>query len=309
VVKFPRWLVAGGRLRIDQSLRTGRSGRPWRPDLPLPLAAAMIAPVAVLFGVLFFVPLARVIELSLTDPQFGLQRYREFFRSSADTRALVTTLEVSGIVTVISLIVGAIVAWTLRSTHSRLLRSLLWVGTIFPLWMSVVVLTYVFTILLQRHGIINEILVSSGVTDQPAHLLYNTGAVVVAMVYSLAPLAILPLYATFVNIDEDLIRAAESLGASRLRAIFSIAVPVALPAFLAAAVMVFVIALGFYITPTILGTPTHPFLGALIADQVYNQFDVAGASAGSSILLVIALGVVVVGAIAVGRQRLQRTLA
>jgi ABC-type spermidine/putrescine transport system permease subunit I len=73
--------------------------------------------------------------------------------------------------------------------------------------------------------------------------------------------------------------------------------------------MVFVIALGFYITPTFLGTPTRPFLGALIADQVYTQYDVAGASAGSSILLAIALVVVGVTAALVGRERLQRTIA
>lgn len=290
-------------------IRRESSGRSWRPELPHTAATGLLLPVLLLFGLLFLIPLARVIQISLTDPHFGVERYREFFQSDAQIKALFTTLKVSAIVTVVVLLVGSIVAWTLRTARSRLLRILLWAGTIFPLWMSVVVLTYVFTILLQRHGIVNDTLQFIRVTDEPAPLLYNTFAVAVAMVYSLLPLAILPLYATFVNIDEDLVRACESLGASRLRAIAAIVVPLALPAFLAAGAIVFVIALGFYVTPALLGSATEPFLAARVADQVYNQFDVPAATAGSSILLLIAVVVVVGTVIAVGPERLRRTLA
>jgi ABC-type spermidine/putrescine transport system permease subunit I len=290
-------------------IRRAGSGRTWRPELPHAAAAGLLLPVLLLFGLLFLIPLGRVVQISLTDPDLSLERYREFFRSDAQVKALFTTLKVSAIVTVVVLFVGSIVAWTLRTTRSRLLRMLLWAGTIFPLWMSVVVLTYVFTILLQRHGIVNDTLQFVRLTDGPAPLLYNTFAVAVAMVYSLLPLAILPLYATFVNIDEDLVRACESLGASRLRAVFAIVVPLALPAFLAAGAIVFVIALGFYVTPALLGSATEPFLAARVADQVYNQFDVPGATAGSSILLVIAVVVVLGTVLAVGPARLRRTLA
>jgi putative spermidine/putrescine transport system permease protein len=287
----------------------GGSGRLWRPELPHLAATGLLLPVLLLFGLLFLIPLARVVQISLTDPQFGLDRYREFFESDAQVKALFTTLKVSAIVTIIVLFVGSVVAWTLRTARSRLLRVLLWAGTIFPLWMSVVVLTYVFTILLQRNGIVNETLQSVGVIDEPAPLLYNTFAVAVAMVYSLLPFAILPLYATFVNIDDDLVRACESLGASRLRAITAIVLPLSLPAFLAAGAIVFVIALGFYVTPTLLGSATEPFLAARVADQVYNKFDVPAATAGSSILLLIALVVVAGTVLAVGPSRLRRTLA
>lgn len=294
-------------VRLSRRLEAKSSGRPWRPELPLPLGVLLVAPTVILFGLLFVLPLARVIQLSFTDPALGVQRYRDFLESDAQVKAMLTTLKVSLIVTVVSLLAGAIVAWTLRTTRSRLLRTLLWIGTIFPLWMSVVVLTYVFTILLQRRGIVNETAQFIGLTDRPFGLLYNTTAVVIAMTYSMIPFAILPLYATFVHIDEDLIRAAESLGASRIRAVLSIVIPLALPAFLAAGSIVFVVALGFYITPTLLGTPTEPFLAALIADQVYNQFDVAGAAAGSTILLLVAVVVVIAAYLAVGSERLRRT--
>jgi putative spermidine/putrescine transport system permease protein len=285
------------------------SRRHWRADLSIPVGLALLAPAAALFVVLFLVPLGRVITMSVTDPQLGLEHYRAFFQSSAEVKALIRTLEVCGIVTAIAVPAGAVVAWTLRSTRSRALRILLWGGTIFPLWMSVVVFTYVFTILLERHGIVNRTLQATRLTSEPLSLLYNTRAVVVAMVYVLLPLAILPLYASFARIDDELVLAAESLGASRPRALSSIVFALALPGFLASGALVFVVGLGFYITPTVLGSATQPFLGSRIADEVGSEFDVPAAAAASTILLVIAF--VILGAVVlfVGPRRLRRTLA
>jgi ABC-type spermidine/putrescine transport system permease subunit I len=284
------------------------SRRRWRADLPIPLGLALLAPAAALLAVLFLLPLGRVITISLTDPQFGLQRYRAFFENPAEVKALVRTLAVCGVVTAIAVPAGAVVAWTLRSTRSRVLRILLWSGTIFPLWMSVVVFTYVFTIILQRHGIVNRALQVSGLTSEPASLLYNTRSVVIAMVYVLLPLAVLPLYASFSRIDDDLIQAAESLGASRIRALISIVFALALPGFLASGALVFVVGMGFYITPTVLGSATQPSLASRIADQVGGEFDVPAAAAGSSILLLIALVILAAVVLSVG-HRLRRALA
>jgi ABC-type spermidine/putrescine transport system permease subunit I len=281
----------------------------WRADLPVPVGLAFLAPAAALFVLLFLVPLGRVITISLTDPHFGLDRYRAFFQNPAEVKALMRTLEVCGIVTAITVPAGAVVAWTLRTTSSRVLRLLLWSGTIFPLWMSVVVFTYVFTLLLQRHGLVNRTLQASGVTSEPMSLLYNTRAVVVAMVYVLLPLAILPLYASFARIDDELVLAAESLGASRIRALSSIVLALAFPGFLASAALVFVVGMGFYITPTVLGSATEPFLGSRIADQVGSGFDVPAAAAGGSILLLIALAIVAAVVLFLGPGRLRRMLA
>jgi putative spermidine/putrescine transport system permease protein len=283
--------------------------RRWRPDLPIPLGLALLSPAAALFAVLFLIPLGRVITISVTDPHLGLERYRLFFQNPGEVKALIRTLEVCGIVTAITVPAGAVIAWTLRSTRSRVLRILLWSGTIFPLWMSVVVFTYVFTILLQRHGIVNRTLQASGLTSEPVSLLYNNRAVVIAMVYVLLPLAILPLYASFTRIDDDLVLAAESLGASRIRALISIVFALALPGFLASGALVFVIGLGFYITPTVLGSATQPFLGSRIADQAGSEFDVPAAAAGSSILLLIAFVILAAVVLFVGPGRLRRTLA
>jgi ABC-type spermidine/putrescine transport system permease subunit I len=295
---------------LPRRLTAGQISPPrWRADLPTPLGLALLAPAVALFVVLFLVPLGRVVVVSLTDPHFGLERYRAFFQNSAEVKALLRTLAVCAIVTAITLPAGAIVAWTLHSTRSRVLRALLWCGTVFPLWMSVVVLTYVFTILLQRHGIVNRTLQATGLTSAPLQLLYNTRAVVIAMVYVLLPLAILPLYANFRRIDEDLVLAAESLGASRIRALVSVLLALGLPGFLASAALVFVVGMGFYITPTVLGSATQPFIGSRIADHVAGEFDVPAAAAGSSILLLLALAILMAVVLLVGPRRLRRTLA
>ena len=285
------------------------SGRRWRPEYPIPLGLVLLAPALVLFAVLFLVPLGRVITISVTDPYFGLERYQAFFQSSAEVKALIRTLEVCGIVTAITVPAGAVVAWTLRTARSRILRILLWSGTIFPLWMSVVVFTYVFTILLGRYGVVNRALQASGLTSEPVSLLYNTRAVAIAMVYVLLPLAILPLYVTFARIDEDLVLAAESLGASRIRALTSILFALALPGFVASAALVFTVGMGFYITPTVLGSATQPFLASRIADQVGSEFDVPAAATGSSILFLIALVILAAVVLFVGPRRLRRALA
>jgi ABC-type spermidine/putrescine transport system permease subunit I len=125
----------------------------------------------------------------------------------------------------------------------------------------------------------------------------------------LLPLATLPLYASFGRIDDDLVLAAESLGASRIRALVSIVFALALPGFLASGALVFVVGMGFYITPTVLGSATQPFIGSRIADQVGSEFDVPSAAAGSSILLLIALVTLAAVVLLIGPRRLRRALA
>ena len=130
---------------------------------------------------------------------------------------------------------------------------------------------------------------ASGLTSEPLGLLYNTRAVVIAMVYVLLPLAILPLYATFARIDDDLVLAAESLGASRIRALTSIVLALALPDSLRAAHSCSSSEWASTSRQRYLDRRRSPFLGSRIADQVGDEFDVPAAAAGSSILLLIAL--------------------
>jgi ABC-type spermidine/putrescine transport system permease subunit I len=144
---------------------------------------------------------------------------------------------------------------------------------------------------------------------EPLDLLYTQTAVIIGMVYQLLPYAVLPLYVSFASIDLDLIQAAEGLGASRVRAIASIVTPLATPGILATATIVYVISLGFYLTPVILGGATSPFTATLISQNIFDFFDLAGASVSAILLLLGALIAVTLGYLLVGRERLRRALA
>jgi putative spermidine/putrescine transport system permease protein len=268
-----------------------------------------MVPFGLLLGLFFVVPLARLLWVAVSEPTFGFHHLDEFLASPAGRRAFLNTMRISAIVTVLALALGALIAWDLRSTRSPVRRLILWSAVIFPLWTSVVVRMYAFTILLQREGIVNKLLQAIHLTTEPVSLLYTETAVALGMLYAMLPYAILPLYATFVNIDEELIRAAESLGASRARAFISVVVPLAMPSVLAAGAIVFVIAAGFYVTPILLGGPSSAFLATRVDQQIFLLFDFPGAAATGSILLVAAMAIVLGAWRAVGVERIQRSLA
>jgi ABC-type spermidine/putrescine transport system permease subunit I len=257
---------------------------------------------------LFVVPLVMVWWTALTSPSPGLENFQEFARSPAARKILLTTLRISAFVTLLALLVGSVFAWQLRSVQSPVGRMVLWSAVLLPLWTSVVVRNYAWTILLEREGLVNGLLQVLHLTKEPIGILYTDGAVTVGILYSMLPYAVLPLYASFVNIDDDLLRAAESLGASRLRSIASVVLPLSLPSIFAAGAIVFVVSVGFYITPILLGGPSSNFLASMIDQRIFTLYDFAGGAATACVLLLIAVLVVGVAWRAVGFDRLRHVM-
>ncbi len=286
-----------------------KTRRAWRNEPSAVVGLLLLAPALVLLTVFFLVPIARIIWVALADPTFSFDRFGDFFASPAARRSLLTTLRVSAIVTILATLVGLIVAWELRSTTSRWKRAALWLATLFPLWTSVVVRNYAFTILLQRKGILNTALVSTGIIDEPLSILYTDVAVVLGMLYTMLPYTILPIYASLVNVDTTLVSAAESLGASRPRAIVGIILPLIAPSVFAAAAITFVVSVGFYITPILLGGPDAPFLATFIDQQLFTLFNFPAAAATASILFITAAVVVGLAWRVVGFEHLRRALS
>jgi putative spermidine/putrescine transport system permease protein len=175
--------------------------------------------------------------------------------------------------------------------------------------MGSVIKLYAFTILLERLGVVNTTLQDLHLTSQPLSLLYTQFAVVIGMVYQLLPYSVLPLYVAFLTIDLDLLLAAEGLGASRARALLSVVVPLGLPGILATVTIVYVICLGFYLTPVILGGATAPFTASLISSDLFTFFDSADAAIAAIFLLIGAILVVAIGYGLVGKDRLKRAIA
>jgi putative spermidine/putrescine transport system permease protein len=253
---------------------------------------ALAAPAVLLVLALLGYPLMSVV-VDVIAPT-GRQAVAEVFASAADRSALIRTVRVSAVVAVLSLLLGSVLAWALCTTKSRIWKAVLWIAVLAPFWMSVVVKNYAFVLLLRQGGPITTALEDLGLLQSGTDLLYTEGAVVAGMVYAMLPYAVLPLYATFSSLDFTLITAAESLGAGRARALWNIAAPLCAQGILSAGTLVFVISLGFYVTPVILGGPGAPFAASSIGDSIFQYFNLDGAKALAVILLAIALMSVII---------------
>jgi putative spermidine/putrescine transport system permease protein len=269
----------------------------------------MVAPLAILLVALFLWPMIQLTWIAFGAGHVTLQHFVEFAYSRASVNALLTTVRISAIVTALALVLGGIVAWELCMTSARWKRVLLWAAVLCPLWMGVVVKNYAFTIILQRHGIANDFIQAIGLSDHPLDLLYNSRAVTIGMLYTMLPFAVFPLYSTFVGIDPSLPLAAESLGASRPMAIASVFLPLALPGFMAAGAIVFVVSVGFYVTPVLLGGPQAPFLANRIDTYIHTNFNVPAAATASVVLLVAAVAIIALAWRIVGFERIRRAAA
>ena len=253
-------------------------------------------------------PFIRLVQTALGDPG-GWSNVGFFFSNTANVFVVQITFRDAAIVTLIDVVAGGVMAWALRSARSRLMRFALLSAIFVPFWMGSVVKIYAFTALLGRAGVVNTLLLNLHLTKEPLHLLYTQPAVVAGMVYQMLPLAVLPMYVAFSSIDTDLIIAAEGLGASRARALLDVVLPLAVPAIFATLVINFVLALGFYLTPVLLGGLTSPFTATLIQQDLFAYSDFADASIGGLMLLAGGIASVTLGYFLVGKERLRRAIS
>jgi mannopine transport system permease protein len=167
------------------------------------------------------------------------------------------------------------------------------VCVLIPLWTSVLIRSYAWIIVLERNGLINGSLLSLGVIEQPLRMLYTDGAVLMAMTHVLLPFMVLPVATALKSIPDDLPRAALNLGASRWRVFWHVTLPLSLPGVFAGCLIVFVMSLGFYVTPALLGGPRTLMIATLIGQQALELLDWPFAGALSFVLLVLSLGVTI----------------
>jgi putative spermidine/putrescine transport system permease protein len=222
------------------------------------------------------------------DGGLTLAHFRQLFASSVYVDVLLITLKISLFTTLLSVVVGYPVAYLIANVRAeRKARLLFWVLVSF--WTSFLVRAFAWIVLLGRNGVVNQLLVALGLTDQPASLLYSFGSVLVGMVHALLPLAILTMLSVMENIDRTLPRAAATLGARPGTAFWTIYFPLSLPGVAAAAIMVFVTALGFFIVPALLGGRRETMITQIIIDQVLQTLNWGFAAAISVLLLVVVL--------------------
>ncbi len=251
----------------------------------------MAAPLVILLLVLLIYPVGQLLLLSFYGDQgFSLAQYHRLFESSVYVNVLLITLKISLWTTFFSVVAGYPVAYLISSLSARRKTSLLfWV--LLSFWTSFLVRTFAWVVLLGRNGVVNQLLQALGILDAPANLLYNFGSVLVGMVHALMPLAVLTMLSVMENIDRNLPRAASTLGARPGTAFWKIYFPLSMPGVAAAAIMVFVTAIGFFITPALLGGRKETMITQIIIDQVQQTMNWEFAGAVSVLLLVVVLAV------------------
>jgi len=245
----------------------------------------LIPPVLFLVGFLF-IPFIQVIINSFFDPEFTLIHYIRFFKEPAYYQVLWNTIKISMIITFVTLILGYPVAYMLVLVPDRL-RNILFIFILLPFWTSFLVRTYAWIVILQKEGIVNQLLMDMNIIGEPLMLVHNTTGVVIGMSHVLLPYMILPLYSVIKGIDFNLVKAAQNLGASPTKSFLKVFLPLSVPGIAAGSILVFVISIGYYVIPALLGGAKDTMISQLIAQQISGQLNFGFGSAIAVVLLVV----------------------
>ncbi|WP_050384972.1 ABC transporter permease subunit [Bradyrhizobium pachyrhizi] len=255
--------------------------------MPIGLTVPAFAILIIVFGA----PIVLLFLTSLNAPALSIANYQAFLGQQANVRVLFQTIEVSVLATIICIIIGYPTAYLITAAPKRL-RMVLLVLVIIPYLTSLLARTYAWIVILGDRGLINNLLLDLGLISSPLPLIYNRVAVYIGMVHIMLPVMILPLVSVMLGIDKSLVAAACSMGARPFAAFWRVFLPLSLPGVRSGSLLVFVLCLGFYITPAALGGLRDVMLSTFIAAQVATSFNMARTAAAAFILLGIAAVIV-----------------
>jgi len=259
-------------------------------------------PALILLFLFFLFPVVRMLGFSVETGT--LDWYAKALGEGLYLQVFWNTFEIALLVTAICLLLGYPLGFMIATT-TPLWATLGFIFVLLPLWTSVLVRTYAWMVLLGRNGVFNRWLIEAGVISDPLPLLHNFNGVLIGMVHVLLPYMVLPIYGAVRRLDPALVAAAEGLGASNWRIFWRIYLPLTLPGIFAGAVIVFVLSLGFYITPALLGGGKVMMVAVMIEQEVRQTLNWPFAAALSAVLLALTLGVYTVAQIFT-RQEAQR---
>jgi ABC-type spermidine/putrescine transport system permease subunit I len=244
---------------------------------------------ALLLAMFFLWPIARVAIRSFTDPTLSLSNYVRIFTSGFYLQVIVNTVQSAAVVTLLSLLIAYPVAYAIAAARGRGIRILLAIVVV-SLWTSAVIRSYAWMILFQRKGVLNDALIAMGLLSNPVSFVPGTLVVNVGMVHIMLPIMILPLLANMRSIDRSLLLAANVMGANNFAAFWRIFLPLSLPGVSAGVALVFLMSLGFFVTPALLGGPRHMMVAVLIEQQANSMLNWGLASALATLLLLLTIG-------------------
>ncbi|MFC5236756.1 ABC transporter permease [Pseudonocardia zijingensis] len=269
--------------------RLRRAGRP---------LLLLALPAVVVLGVFFVVPALRLAWLSVSTPELGVGNYTGLATDGVVVTVVLRTLGMAAVVTVLCVLCAYPYAYLMTIVGPRW-RAVLTALVLLPFWTSLMARTFAWVVLLQDTGVVNALLGAVGLG--PMRLLGTTAGVTVAMAQVMLPFMVLPVYSAMRGIDRRLVDAAMGLGATPVVAFLRVYLPLSLRGVAAGATLVMVLSLGFYVTPSLVGSPQQSMLAQLISVQVNQLVDFGAAGALAVTLLVVTLVLVA------GVQRLTRT--
>jgi putative spermidine/putrescine transport system permease protein len=248
----------------------------------------LLLPALLVLGALFVYPLFGILLRSIYKNGYTLESYRQVVRTSVYLTVIGLTFRTAALVTFFALLLGYPLAYVLATVRPRLARVLA-VIVVLPFLTSIIVRTYAWMVLLGSNGVVNQYLMALGLTAAPLKLLYNPAGVIVGMTYVLLPFMVLTLASVMRGIDPALVRAAHSLGASRWQAFRRVFLPLSAPGIAGGTLLVFILSLGFFITPALMGGPSDVMIAMLIEREVEFTLNWSFASTLAVILLALTL--------------------
>lgn len=250
----------------------------------------LVIPALAVMIIFYIWPVLNIWGVSVTEPATGFGNYTRMFDSNAVRVSFIATFRIAAITTVFCLLLGYVVAYTVANFATGL-KPLMLALILLPFWISVLIRSFAWIVLLGRSGLVNDTLRNAGLIEQPIRFMHNELGVLIAMVHVMLPFAILPMLANMRGISGNHMLAARGLGASEWRAFREVYFPQTLPGVMSGGLLVFVLSLGFYITPAMLGGGRVMLISEYITYQI-QEFLNWGLGAALSVVLLIATALI-----------------
>ena len=258
-------------------------------SLSLPSILVIILIIVVPVGWLFY--------LSFTGKggDFSLANYEKMITYKSYARVFMTTFQVSFLTTLVCILMGYPLAYFMAQLSDRM-AAVCMLTVLLPFWTSLLVRTYAWLVLLQKKGILNDFAIEIGLWETPIKLVHNLTGTLIGMAHIMLPFLVLPLYGAMKRIEKDMTHAAANLGATPIQVFWKVFFPLSLPGLVAGSLIVFVLCLGFYVTPAVLGGGRVVMVATQITAILENQFNWGAASSLGVVLLAFTLLILVLAA-------------
>jgi putative spermidine/putrescine transport system permease protein/spermidine/putrescine transport system permease protein len=246
------------------------------------------SPAILLIMIILVIPVLFYVSFVGANGQFSLENYERMISRKSYGRIFTTTFQISFLTTGLCILIGYPLAYFMSQMPTRIANICL-IAVLLPFWTSLLVRTYAWLVLLQRRGLVNEWGMSLGLWDEPIAIVHNVTGTLIGMVHIMLPFLILPVYSAMRAISDDYVKAASNLGATPRTAFWTVFFPLTLPGLFAGSLMVFILCLGFFVTPAVLGGGKVIMVSMQIVSNIELFVNWGAASALGVVLLVLTM--------------------